>query len=67
MAVFWVVVSCSLIDVYQHFTSPRCLHHQGSHLVDGTTIQKTAIESKILLHNVTELWSKYNDEELRKL
>jgi hypothetical protein len=29
MAVFWVVAPCSLVEVYQRFRSPCCLHHQG--------------------------------------
>jgi hypothetical protein len=29
MAVFWVVVPCSLVEVYQCFRGPCCLHHQG--------------------------------------
>jgi hypothetical protein len=29
MAVFWVVAPCSLVEVYQRFRGPRCLHHQG--------------------------------------
>jgi hypothetical protein len=29
MAVFWVVVPCSLVEVYQRFRGPCCLHHQG--------------------------------------
>jgi hypothetical protein len=29
MAVLWVVAPCSLVDVYQHFRGPCCLHHQG--------------------------------------
>jgi hypothetical protein len=29
MAVFWVVAPCSLVEVYQHFRGPCCLHHQG--------------------------------------
>jgi hypothetical protein len=28
MAVFWVVAPCSLVEVYQHFRGPCCLHHQ---------------------------------------
>jgi hypothetical protein len=29
MAVFWLVVSCSLVEVYQRFRGPCCIHHQG--------------------------------------
>jgi hypothetical protein len=29
MAVFWVVTLCRLIQVYQLFRGPYCLHHQG--------------------------------------
>jgi hypothetical protein len=28
MAVFWVVVPCSLAEAYQGFRGPCCLHHQ---------------------------------------
>jgi hypothetical protein len=31
MAVFWVVAPCSLVEVYQRFRGPCCLHHQGDH------------------------------------
>jgi hypothetical protein len=34
IAVFWVVAPCSLVEVYQRFRGPCCLHH---------TTQKTAI------------------------
>jgi hypothetical protein len=30
MAVFWVVAPCNLVEIYQRFRCPRCLHHQGS-------------------------------------
>jgi hypothetical protein len=30
MAVFWVVAPCSLVEVYQRFRGPCCLHHQGN-------------------------------------
>jgi hypothetical protein len=36
MAVLWVVAPCGLVDVYQRFRGPCCLHHQG-------IAQKTAI------------------------
>jgi hypothetical protein len=29
MAVFWVVAPCSLLEVYERFRGPCCLHHQG--------------------------------------
>jgi hypothetical protein len=29
MAVFWVVVPSSLVEVYRRFRGPFCLHHQG--------------------------------------
>jgi hypothetical protein len=29
MAVFWVVAPCSLVEVYQRFRGPCCLHHPG--------------------------------------
>jgi hypothetical protein len=29
MDVFWVVAPCSLVEVYQRFRGPSCLHHQG--------------------------------------
>jgi hypothetical protein len=29
MAVFWVVAPYSLVEVYQRFGGPCCLHHQG--------------------------------------
>jgi hypothetical protein len=31
MAVFWVVAPCSLVDVYQRFGGPCCLHRQGDY------------------------------------
>jgi hypothetical protein len=29
MAVLWVVAPCSLVEVYQRFRGPCCLHQQG--------------------------------------
>jgi hypothetical protein len=40
MAVFWVVAPSSLVEGYQRFRGPCCLHHQGD---DRATTQKTAI------------------------
>jgi hypothetical protein len=30
MAVFWVVVQCSLVEIYQRFRGPCCRHHQDN-------------------------------------
>jgi hypothetical protein len=35
MAVFWVVAPCSLVEVYQRFRGPCCLHHQGDEYSSG--------------------------------
>jgi hypothetical protein len=59
MAIFWVVAPCSLVEVYQRFRGPCCLHHQGDEYLmmeavstsetlvnfwlHGATTQKTAI------------------------
>jgi hypothetical protein len=32
MAVFWVLAPCGLVEVYQRFRGPSCLHH---HRPDG--------------------------------
>jgi hypothetical protein len=29
MAVFWVVAPCSLVELYQRFRGPCCLHHHS--------------------------------------
>jgi hypothetical protein len=44
MAVFWVVAPCSLVEVYQRFGGPCCLHHQGETLVNFyQTTRQTSI------------------------
>jgi hypothetical protein len=35
-AVFWVVAPCSLLEVYQRFKGPCCLHHQGDDFYQTT-------------------------------
>jgi hypothetical protein len=35
IAVFWVVAPCSLVEVYQRFSGPCCLHYQGDGRDDG--------------------------------
>jgi hypothetical protein len=50
MAVFWFVVPCSLVEVYQRFRDTCCLHHQdvaeksvNFYQTHGATTQKAAI------------------------
>jgi hypothetical protein len=45
MAVFWVVVPCSVVEVYQRFRSPCCLHHQ-----DQTTRRYNPEDSHLRTH-----------------
>jgi hypothetical protein len=37
IAVFWVVAPCSLVEVYQRFRGPCCLHQQGDESLYQTT------------------------------
>jgi hypothetical protein len=34
MAVFWIVAPYSLVEFYQRFRGPCCLHHQGNERPD---------------------------------
>jgi hypothetical protein len=34
-AVFWVVAPCSLVEVYQHFRGPCCLHNHHPDLMEA--------------------------------
>jgi hypothetical protein len=44
IAVFWVVAPCSLVEVYQRFRDPCCLHHQGDALMmEATRTSKTLV------------------------
>jgi hypothetical protein len=53
MAVFWVVAPCSLVEVYQRFRGPCCLHHQGV-LPDYTALHPRR-QSSSFLHDVSIL------------
>jgi hypothetical protein len=48
MAVFWVIVPCSLVEVYQCFRGPCCLHYQ-SHLLNISTVY--GVSTQIAAHN----------------
>jgi hypothetical protein len=54
MAVFWIVAPCSLVEVYQHFRGPCCLHRQGNLI--------TARSSEILV-NFYQTTLRYNPED----
>jgi hypothetical protein len=60
MAVFRVVALCSLIEVYQCFRGPRCLHHQGDDDEDLTI--KVARTSETLV-NFYQTTRRYNPED----
>jgi hypothetical protein len=55
MAVFWVVAPCSLVEVYQRFRGPCCLHHQGGKpwwwRQKGTTVNYKQTEIDIVSQN----------------
>jgi hypothetical protein len=43
MAVFWVVAPCSLVEVYQRFRGPCCLHHQALMMEETAIFVLTAV------------------------
>jgi hypothetical protein len=45
MAVFWVVVPCSLVEVYRRFKGDCCLHHQGAMVMDASSMSETLVNS----------------------
>jgi hypothetical protein len=55
IAVFWVVAPCSLVEVYQRFRGPCCLHHQGDEYPwlsvchNGKPIGRSPIQGFLLL------------------
>jgi hypothetical protein len=56
MAVFWVVAPCSLVEVYQRFRGPSCLHHQGDR-PDQTTRRYNPEDSHLLTQSRENLKS----------
>jgi hypothetical protein len=47
MAVFWVVVPCGLVKVYQRFGGICCLHHQGDEFLRTTFRQNGSSNRQI--------------------
>jgi hypothetical protein len=60
MDVFWVVAPCSLVEAYQRFRGPCCLHHQGDDSLI-TLMMKAARTSEMLVNFYQTTWS-YNPE-----
>jgi hypothetical protein len=50
MAVFWVVAPCSLVEVYQRFRGPCCLHYQG----DESLIHISTVSAPELIPSLIE-------------
>jgi hypothetical protein len=55
MAVFWVVAPCSLVEVYQRFRGPCCLHHQGGKLLPDYMALQPRRQPSSLFTFVTDL------------
>jgi hypothetical protein len=43
MAVFWVVAPCSLVEVYQRFRGPFCLHYQIALMMEAARTSETLL------------------------
>jgi hypothetical protein len=56
MAVFWVVVPCSLVEVYQRFRGPCCLSHQGDLMMEASRTPETLV-------NFYQTTRQYNPED----
>jgi hypothetical protein len=56
MAVFWVVEPCSLVEVYQRFRGPCCLHQ-------GIALMMEAARTCETLVNLYQTTQCYNPED----
>jgi hypothetical protein len=59
MSVFWVVVPCSLVEIYYRFRGPCCLHHQGLLIA----LMMEAARSSETLVNFYQTTRRYNPED----
>jgi hypothetical protein len=74
MAVFWVAAPCSLVEVYQRFRDPCCLHHQGTAARTSETLvnfyqtirRYNREDSHLRTHRCENLESYLYDEEFPK-
>jgi hypothetical protein len=60
MAVFWIVALCSLVDVYQCFRGPCCLHNQGDRVIIALMME--AARTSETLVNFYQTTRRYNLE-----
>jgi hypothetical protein len=60
MAVFWVVAPCSLVEVYQRFRGPCCLHNQGEGII---ALMMEAARISETLVNFYQTTRRYNSED----
>jgi hypothetical protein len=61
MDVFWVVAPCNLVEFYQRFRGPCCLHHQGDALIALMTEAARTSETLVKLYQITRC---YNPEDI---
>jgi hypothetical protein len=62
MAVLWVVAPCNLVEVYQLFRGPCCLHHQGNEAL--ITLMMEAARTSEKLVNFYQITQFYNPEDI---
>jgi hypothetical protein len=62
MAVFQVVATCSLVEVYRRFRCAWCLHHQSNDLIEAASTSETSVNS----YQTTQR-NKTEDRHLQKL
>jgi hypothetical protein len=55
MAVFWLVAPCNLVEVYQRFRGPCCLHNQAL-MMEATRTSETFV-------NFYQTTRRYNPED----
>jgi hypothetical protein len=63
MAVLWFVTPCSLIDIYQRFRGPCCLHQQGDDQGVGSSFIALMMEAERTsetLVNIYHTTRRYN-------
>jgi hypothetical protein len=56
MSVFWVVAPCSLVEFYQRFRGPCCLHHQA------IALMMEAARTSETLVNFYQTTRRYTDD-----